>query len=51
MPRLDGVSGPDYLAMTVEALNPPQYIGQDKNGLFEFSTNYIFRCEEGSCGA
>uniref|UniRef100_A0A6M3M3E4 Tail protein n=1 Tax=viral metagenome TaxID=1070528 RepID=A0A6M3M3E4_9ZZZZ len=42
-------SGPDYLAMTVEAMTTPQYIGQDENGRFEFSTNYIFRCEEGSC--
>lgn len=52
MPRLPGSgSGPDFLAMTIEAIAPPQYIGQDKNGLFEFSTNYIFRCEEGSCGS
>lgn len=33
----------DYEAMTIEALADPQYIGQDKKGRFEFSTNYIFR--------
>ena len=49
MNRLEG-SGDDYIAMTIEALNAPQYIGQDENGLFEFSTNYIFRCEVASCG-
>ena len=50
LPRLEG-SGDDYLAMTIEALVSPQYIGQDENGLFEFSTNYIFRMEEASCGS
>jgi len=49
MPRLEG-SGEDYLAMTIEAISTPAYIGQDGNGRYEFSTNYIFRCEEGSCG-
>ena len=49
IPRLDG-SGEDYLAMTVEAIAVPQYIGQDMNGLFEFSVNFIFRMEEASCG-
>ncbi len=48
MPRVEG-SGEDFLAMTIEAISTPAYIGQDKNGYFEFSTNYIFRCEEGSC--
>ena len=50
MPRLDG-SGADYIAWTVEALAIPQYIGQDENGLFEFSVNFIFRMAEASCGA
>jgi hypothetical protein len=49
MARLEG-SGEDYLAMTIEAISTPQYIGQDVNGRYEFSTNFIFRCEEGSCG-
>ena len=44
-------SGPDYLAMTIDAITYPQYIGQDANGRFEFSCNYIFRMEEASCGA
>jgi len=47
MPNL--ASGPDYLAEVIEAIMTPQYIGQDANGLFEFSTNYIFRVREGSC--
>ena len=44
-------SGPDYLGITIDAIAYPQYIGQDQNGRFEFSTNYIFRMEEASCGA
>jgi len=47
LPNLE--SGPDYLVMFIEALAIPQYIGQDENGLFEFSVNFIFRMEEGSC--
>jgi hypothetical protein len=43
-------SGADYLAMTIDAISTPQYIGQDANGRFEFSTNYIFRMEQASCG-
>jgi len=42
-------SGPDYLAEVIEAMAIPQYIGQDSNGLFEFSVNFIFRVREGSC--
>lgn len=48
LPRLDG-SGEGYLAMTVEALYIPQSLGQDDNRRHLFSTNYIFRMEEGSC--
>lgn len=33
----------DYVAMTIEALADPQYIGQDEKGRFEISCNYIFR--------
>lgn len=42
-------SGADYLAEVIEAMTTPQYIGQDENGRFEFSCNYIFRCKKGSC--
>jgi len=42
-------TGPDYLAMTVEALAVPQYLGVDENRLHEFSVNFIFRLEQGSC--
>jgi hypothetical protein len=35
--------------MTVEALAIPQYLGVDDNRRHLFSTNYIFRMEEGSC--
>lgn len=49
MPRLDGVSGEDYLAMTVEAMAVPQYLGRDDNRRHLFTTNYVFRIEEGSC--
>lgn len=50
LPRLDGLSGENYLAMTVEALYAPQYLGEDDNRRHLFSTNYVFRMEEGSCG-
>lgn len=42
-------SGPAWLAMTIDAISPPQYIGQDVKGRFEFSTNYIFRMEQAHC--
>ncbi|MBE3124845.1 MAG: hypothetical protein IMZ57_04215 [Acidobacteria bacterium] len=48
MPRLVGV-GADYLVTTVNALYAPQYLGVDDNRRHLFSTNYIFRVEEGSC--
>jgi hypothetical protein len=48
MPRLVGV-GDDYLVTTVNALYAPQYLGEDNNRRHLFSTNYIFRVEEGSC--
>ncbi len=50
MPRIDG-SGEDYLAMTIEAIYAPQYIGEDVDRNHVFSTNYIFRMEEGGCSA
>lgn len=49
LPRLDG-SGPDYLAMTIDALAAPQYLGVDEKRRHEFSCNFIFRMEEGACG-
>lgn len=48
LPRMDG-SGEDYLAMTVEAVYAPQYLGVDENARHIFSTNYIFRMEQGTC--
>lgn len=50
MPTLTG-SGSDYIAWTVDALAIPQYIGQDVDGRFEFSVNFIFRMAQASCGA
>lgn len=47
-PRIDG-SGEDYLAMTIDAIYAPQYIGEDEDRRHVFSTNYIFRMEEGGC--
>jgi len=35
--------GPTYIAMIIEPLSPPQYIGQDEKLRHEFSTNYIFK--------
>jgi hypothetical protein len=49
MPNLSG-SGDDYIAWTVDALAIPQYIGQDVDGRFEFSVNFVFRCAQASCG-
>jgi len=50
MPILTG-SGSDYIAWTVDALAIPQHIGQDVDGRFEFSVNFIFRMAQASCGA
>lgn len=50
MPNISG-SGDDYIAWTVEALAIPQYIGQDVDGRYEFSVNFIFRMAQASCGA
>jgi hypothetical protein len=49
LPRIDG-SGEDYLAMAIDPIQTPTYIGQDENKRFMFSVNYIFRMEEASCG-
>lgn len=38
-------SGEEYLVNVIEAMNVPQPIGQDAKGLWEFSTNFIFRIQ------
>lgn len=38
-------SGEEYLVNVIEAMNVPQPIGQDEKGLWEFSTNFIFRIQ------
>jgi len=48
LPRLDG-SGEDYLAMTVEAIMSPQYLGEDGNRRHIYTITFIFRMEEGTC--
>jgi len=41
-----------YLACVVDAYGPPAPVGNpDEKGLFQFSTNYIWKIEEASCGA
>lgn len=35
--------GPQYEAMVIVPLSPPQHIGQDEKLRHEFSTNYIFK--------
>lgn len=43
-------SGEVYLAMTVDAVGTPAPIeNPDKRGRFVFSTNYLWRIEDGSC--
>ena len=37
------IVGKEYVAHVIEAISDPQYIGQDEEGRFEFSTNYIFK--------
>lgn len=39
-------SGSDYEVMVIEAQAEPAYIGQDENGYFMFSTNYIWICKD-----
>lgn len=43
-------SGVDYLVNSIYALAIPQYIGQDENGMYEFSVNFIFHIEQAECG-
>jgi hypothetical protein len=49
MPGQDG--GPDLLAMTIEAVATPQYLGEDDNRRHLFAINFTLRIEEGSCGS
>ena len=43
-------SGEEYLAMTVDAIGTPAPIqNPDERGRFVFSTNYLWRIEEGQC--
>jgi hypothetical protein len=49
LPIID--SGPSWLAMTIDAITTPQFIGIDEKGRFEFSCNYIFRMEQARCSS
>jgi len=41
-----------YLACVVDAYGPPAPVGNpDEKGLFQFSTNFVWKIEEASCGA
>ena len=41
-----------YLACVIDAYGPPAPVGNpDEKGLFQFSTNYVWKIEEASCGA
>lgn len=35
-------SGIEYKNYTIDAISDPGYIGQDENGYYQFSTNYIW---------
>lgn len=35
-------SGIEYRNYTIDALSDPGYIGQDENGYFQFSTNFVW---------
>ena len=38
--------GEEYEAMIIEPSATPQYIGQDENGRYEFSTNYLMKIKK-----
>jgi len=40
------VGGDKYEIMIIEPMAIPQYIGQDENGRYEFSTNYLMRIKK-----
>ena len=35
-----------YVAMVIEAISAPAYIGQDEQGRFEYSTNYLVKIRD-----
>jgi hypothetical protein len=39
------VAGQAYYVNTIEAISLPQNLGQDENGLFNISTNYVFKLQ------
>lgn len=39
------VAGEEYYVDTITAISVPQSLGQDEKGLFNISTNYVFRLE------
>ena len=54
LPRITtmGILGPQYQAIVIDAYGPPAPVGNpDEKGLFQFSTNYVWKIEEASCGA
>lgn len=49
LPSVNG--GPNYVAVVIDAYGPPAPIeNPGERGLFLFSTNYIFKIEEATCG-
>ena len=50
LPVVDG--GPSYIACVIDAYGPPAPVeNPGERGLFLFSTNYVWKIEEASCGA
>ena len=47
LPEEEHVSGHEFVAMTIEANQAPQYVGQDSEARLQYSTNYIFRMRDG----
>jgi len=48
---LGGVGDPKYVAIVVDAYGPPAPVeNPGERGLFTFSTNYMWKIEETSCG-
>lgn len=40
------VEGEEIYVNTIEAISVPQSLGQDEKGLFNISTNYVFRLQD-----
>lgn len=50
LPQVPPAAGRKYTAIVIDAYGPPVPIGNpDEKGLFQFSTNYIWKIEEGWC--